>query len=422
MESKSIYLLNDSFAPIIDGVANAVMNYASELTGYGESPVVLTPKSGVCDDSVFPYPVVRYPSIDQTKKIGYYVGVPLSPKIAKIAVESPPAILHAHCPTISFLLARAIRAQRKVPLIFTYHSKYDVNIREALRGKFIQNAVIRAMVDMISTADEIWAVSRGAGESFKSLGFKGDYVLMENGVDMPKGRIEEQKVLKLREKYALSDGVPVFLFVGRMEWYKNQRIILDALKKLKSTGRKFRMIFVGSGTDMEEIQAYSEASGLGKEVVFTGAISDREVLRTFYSAADLFLFPSVYDTNGLVVREAAASSLASVLVRGSCAAENTVDGRNAFLIDESADSLYAMLDRLYGHMDAVKDTGRNAAEDLYISWHDSVGRALERYQIVEERYQKGLYSKKRVSDETLKMRRKVVDFFDNDPHKGKEKP
>ncbi len=422
MNGHCVYLLNDAFPPIIDGVSNAVENYASELYGFGDSPVVLTPKTGKTDDSIYPYPVVRYPSIDQTKRIGYYVGVPLSSRISKITLQSPPTILHAHCPAISLFLARSIRVQKKAPLIFTYHSKYDVNIREAIRGKFIQNAVIRAMVETIAAADEVWAVSKGAGESLKSLGYKGDYVVMENGVDVPKGRADERTIAELRQKYALPENVPVFLFVGRMEWYKNQRIILDALKKLKATGRPFRMLFVGKGTEMEEIRAYAGELGLRDDTVFTGAVTDRELLRAYYSVADLFLFPSVYDTNGLVVREAAASSLPSVLVKGSCAAENTVDGRNAFLIDENADSLYAMLDRLYDKRDGIREVGENAADDLYVSWHDSVSRAKERYGIVEEAYLQGKYSKRKAKDQTLEMRRRIIEFFDNVGHEGKDAP
>lgn len=67
---------------------------------------------------------------------------------------------------------------------------------------------------------------------------------------------------------------------------------------------------------------------------FTSPQYDRSVIRAWYCRGDLFLFPSTFDTNGLVVREAAACELASVLVRGSCAAEDITDGRNGFLIEE----------------------------------------------------------------------------------------
>ena len=72
---------------------------------------------------------------------------------------------------------------------------------------------------------------------------------------------------------------------------------------------------------------------------------DREIVRAWYTRADLLLFPSTFDTNGLVVREAAACGLGSLLVRGSCAAEGITDGRNGILIEENAASLAAVLGR-----------------------------------------------------------------------------
>ena len=80
--------------------------------------------------------------------------------------------------------------------------------------------------------------------------------------------------------------------------------------------------------------------------IFTGAIQDRNKIRAWYCRSDLFLFPSTFDTNGLVVREAAACDLPSVLIRGSSAAEGVKDGCSGFLIDENEQSMYALLDSL----------------------------------------------------------------------------
>jgi len=69
-------------------------------------------------------------------------------------------------------------------------------------------------------------------------------------------------------------------------------------------------------------------------VIFTGAIYDREELRVYYTAGDLFIFPSLYDTNGIVVREAAACGVASVLIKGSCAAEGITHMRTGILTED----------------------------------------------------------------------------------------
>lgn len=78
--------------------------------------------------------------------------------------------------------------------------------------------------------------------------------------------------------FDLPEGVPVFLFVGRMMWYKGLRITLDALKKLKDAGHPFRMVFVGSGGDKDEVVAYANELGLSDCVFFTSPQYDRSVI------------------------------------------------------------------------------------------------------------------------------------------------
>lgn len=159
----------------------------------------------------------------------------------------------------------------------------------------------------------------------------------------------------------------MFLFVGRMMWYKGLKIILDALDTLKRQGTEFRMVFVGNGGDRDEVIAYSERLGLSDCVFFTAPAYDRNVIRAWYCRADLFLFPSTFDTNGLVVREAAACGLGSVLVRGSCAAEDIRDGESGFLIEENAESMARMLTALSRNPEAMQRVGKTAqGRDLYL--------------------------------------------------------
>ena len=172
-------------------------------------------------------------------------------------------------------------------------------------------------------------------------------------------------------------------------WYKGLRIIADALAMQKAQGRDFRMVFIGSGADAQEVQAYIRRLGIEDKCIFTGAIRDRETLRAWYSRADLFLFPSTFDTNGLVVREAAASSLGAVLIAGSCAAEGITHSVNGLLIEENAQSLSACLTQVMQQPQQVAQIGANAARDLYLSWQDAVRAARERYQIVIDRYRSG---------------------------------
>ena len=398
-----VCLLNDSFYPQIDGVANAVLNYAKHIEERGGGAIVVTPTNPAAEDSRFHFPVVRYPSINFAMMEAYRAGIPFSPTVAAKIKERGVTILHSHCPIVSNLLARELRHVMELPLITTYHTKFDVDIRNVIKSEPLRELCIKALVENISASDEVWAVSRGAGDNLRSLGFEGEVIVMQNGVDVPCERVSDEQIRCATAGYDLPEGVPVYLFVGRMMWYKGVQISLDALAKLSAQKKDFRMVLIGKGDDRGDMEAYAKKIGIGDKCIFTGAIYDRDVLRAWYCRADLFLFPSAYDTNGLVVREAAACSLASVLIRGSCAAEDITDGTNGFLIEENAESLYACLEALYDKREQMRQVGERAAEQLYLSWNGAVGRAIERYRVVADRFARGLYPKRRNKMESILM-------------------
>lgn len=384
---KTVCLLNDSFPPLIDGVANTVMNYASEMGNNGYRAVVITPDVPHADDSGFPYPVFRYPSISTDKFHGYPAGIPFSPETADKIRCANIGLFHTHCPVMSTFMARQLRQVAHAPIVFTYHTKFDVDIADVVKNSRLETVCRKILSSNISACDEVWAVSQGAGESLRALGYEGDFIVMPNGVDMPLGKTSPEEICRATADYDLPADVPVYLFVGRMMWYKGIRVILDGLKLLQQAGKPFRMVFIGDGDDLEAIRKYADCCGVAPRCIFTGAIRDRNILRSWYSRADLFLFPSDYDTNGLVVREAAACSVASVLLQGSCAAEGVTDGVNGFLISESGGAMAECLSAL--SLDRMHMVGRQAAEELYISWSSAVHTATERYAVVMERYARG---------------------------------
>lgn len=389
-----VCLANDSFPPQIDGVANATKNYAENILAHKGQVIVATPSYKYNEDELYPYPIVRYPSIPLGKTIGYNAGYPFKRKAMKRVVQFQPDIIHSHCPMISQLFCRELRSLTKKPLVFTYHTKFDIDIKKCLKLKVLQETAINLMIGNIEASDEVWVVSRGAGENLKSMGFKGEYYVMNNGVDIEKKAEDSEIVKKLRDTYGLNDiDVPVFLSVGRMKWYKGHRLTIDALRMLKDSGHDFRMIFVGMGSDFEHIKQYAAERGIIENCIFTGTILDREELRNHYFLADLFIFPSTYDTNGIVVREAAACNLGSVLVKGSCAAEDTSDMQNAVWIDESSESLFSALVGICENREVAHKIGVNAGNELYLSWHDAVLVAENRYREIIKRCSDKKYAK-----------------------------
>lgn len=379
MKKLTIGLFNDSFPPIIDGVSIATYNYARCIHKNHGKAFVATPAYPNIKDE-HPFKVVRYPSFDAGSKIGYRIGNPLSPGTLKKIIKEKPDILHVHCPFASGLLGRFARQYTKKPIIFTYHTKFNIDIEKRVGLAGLRFASIKLVLNNINAADEVWVVSKGAGENLQSLGYKGKYIVMDNGTDFDKRRASEEIIRKLKEHHKITEDETVFAFVGRLMWYKNLKFTIDALVTLANLGYKFKMIFIGEGHDRKEMQKYVAEKGIGKNCIFTGAIRVRENLREYFSITDLFLFPSTYDTNGLVVREAAACSVPSVVIKDSCAAESITDPESGILIEENHDHYVEILVKACQNKDMLKQMGIMAAEHVYLSWDDAIAKAYARYE------------------------------------------
>ncbi len=379
-------LFNDSFPPTIDGVANTVKNYAEVLSDMGCDVTVVTPKYPHVTDN-YNFNVYRYFSINLNKSIGYRAGIPTPVSMGKI-LSKKLDILHVHSPFVSSLMAKSVSIKpHRPPTVFTYHTKFDVDIDARVKNRPIRKIARKIVLANINMADEVWVVTETAAESLRGLGYKGEYIVMENGTDFPKGKLGKDDTDALNKLYNIPENELMFLFVGRMQWYKNIKLIIDSLKEVKNAGISFKVYFVGDGNDKSDIERYIKEINMDDCAFCLGAIYDRKLVRTFFSRADLFLFPSVYDTSGLVVKEAAACACPSLLIEGSAAAEGVEDGFSGFLASETVESCANTI------ISAVKaekltEIGNNALNHVYLSWNDAVGKAYERYEKIIEAWPK----------------------------------
>ena len=278
----------------------------------------------------------------------------------------------------------------RIPTVLTYHTKYEYDFDRRVPIKPARDFAYRFLLNNINAADEVWVTSAGTADSLRKIGYNGDFIVMPNGCDMKKTIIDPKTTAEIKASYGIPQNVPLFIYVGRMIWYKNIKIILDACKMMKNAGRDFRLIMLGFGADENKIKRYYQRLGIADKIINTGKMLNREKMQQHYAAADLLIFPSTFDTNGLVVREAASCATPSLLVKDSCAAEGVTDGINGFLCEESAESIFGKLCEIANKRQLIETVGLGAQKDIYISWNEAVSRAYSRYQIVaDDFYTKG---------------------------------
>ena len=383
---RTVGIFNDSFPPIMDGVAVTVQNSAYWLYHMNQPVCVVTPRAPhyINDE---PYPVYRYSSLPLILRRPYRLGIPEIDLTFQDKLDRVPfGLVHAHCPFTSGHLALRIAHERKIPLVATFHSKYRDDFERSFYNKKIAGLMAKEVIKFYEKADEVWIPQAAVEETIREYGFKGKLVVMENGNDFADTPSKEKFRQEARKDFNLEPDDHVFLFVGQHIWEKNTKMIVDALALIKDLD--FRMFFVGTGYAADDLKQMVADAGLVDKVVFTGMILERELLKKHYAAADLFLFPSIYDNAPLVLREAGALQTPALLIKGSTASEVVTDNVTGFLIDNSANALAAKIRELYNQPDLVKAVGINASKTIARSWENIAIEINDRYNYLMQRKQK----------------------------------
>ncbi len=384
-EKLRVVLFSDNFYPMVDGVIKTVDAYARHLLAQGYQPLVIVPnyKRG---NEKFPYQVLRVPSL-RIPHQEYALGIfPFSRTIRKALQSNAPMIYHTHAP---FMIGQqALRHARanNIPIVTTFHSKYYEDFYENTHSKAIAQWGVRKILRFYRRVDEVWAVSRKTSGTLRHYGYRGDIHVMPNGSDfeIPQNLASHQA--QAREFLKIKDDEPTLLFVGHLIWQKNIKLILSTLEQLDKLDFHYHMIFVGEGGHEKMVRKYAESLNLHGRVTFAGLVKEQALLAGIYATCDLFFFPSVYDNAPLVIREAAALGLPSLLIRGSHSSEIIVDNISGFVEREDKDKLSQKIISIFSNRHHLKEVGDTARATIPMGWDIFVGQAIERYQQIIERY------------------------------------
>ena len=375
-EEASVGLFNDCFPPVMDGVAVCVENYAKWLQKMAGGVKVVTPNVPGTDYSQLPYDVIDYVSIPVPKREPYVTGIAeVDPRFLVNMAKTRFKILHAHCPFATGAAARRLARHLGIPLVATFHSKYRDDFARVL-PKVVVDGVIKYIIDFYERADLVWVPQESVIEVIREYGYKGHVEVMDNGSDLV-ADYPEKFFVEARQALGIKPEEFVMLFVGQHIWEKNPKLVIESLARMSDV--PFRMYFVGTGYAAEDMKHLVSEKGLDNKVTFVGSLTDRAEITRYYAAADLFLFPSLYDNAPLVVREAAALHTPAVMADGATASTILTDGENGFLVKNDPADMEAKLRELAADPERVHRVGVQASRSIVRSWEDCVGEALDRY-------------------------------------------
>ncbi|MCR4327515.1 MAG: glycosyltransferase [Nanoarchaeota archaeon] len=380
---------NDAYPPIMDGVGQVTKNYAYWVGKKLGKSYVITPSIPGRKFVKGEVPIIEYASLPIPGRKPYRYGFPwIDFKFQKELKKIKFDIIHTHCPFVSGSLGLKVAKKLKIPLITTFHTKYLEDFKSITSSKFILKILLKKMVKFYDSADFVWVPNKSTIQTLRDYGYKGKIEVIQNGTDLKTPKNLKPLRKKANNDFGTSDEEFVLMFIGQLKWEKNLGVLIKALEEIAKQKKEFKMIFIGEGHAEEEIKKMLEKKNLGKYVKFLGIVRDRELIKSYFSRANLFLFPSLYDTSPLTIREAAAFNLPTLFIKNSTGSEGIVDWENGFLSKNNHKDYAKKIIEIMENQKRLNYVGKGAHRDLYKTWEEVSKEVAKRYEEVIRAHKK----------------------------------
>ncbi len=300
-----IGIFADSYRPYVSGVVRSLELFRAQFDERGHETFVFAPDYQGTD----PEPgVYRFRSVKAITYPSFRIAIPVSSNLMRRVQDLDLDLIHSHSP---FLMGRAgarCAARLDMPLVFTYHTLYDEYLHYApLGGTRWKRALDLYIRDFCSRCQVIIAPSSGLRDRIRRQGITTRIEVIPTGIPLDSS-IRSPGRDWLRQRLNLDAATPVLLTLGRLGPEKNLPFLLETFRILDRDHPDAVLILVGDGPMRGGLEELSRDMGLSGKVLFTGPVAP-EMTSHCYAGADLFLFASQSETQGLVVLEAKAAGL-----------------------------------------------------------------------------------------------------------------
>lgn len=378
---RTVLMVTNNYFPYQGGVAQSVHVSTQALMACGYKVVIVTLDiAGAKDDPGY---VLRVPSVIQMQFKKNPIALSWRPDayLKKIVDDLRPDILHAHHPWL--LGHSALKAARAVgcPLVFTHHTMYQAYAHYVPLPNSITSFFIKQRVQSYCAhVDHIIAPSQAVAQTL---------LLQENAAAVSIIASPIRACFFSAEKLERQTTQPLKLvYVGRFVPEKNIQAMLDAVALLPED--LYELDCVGYGQLWHELQQYAyETCALNPKRVRFHHKPDEASLVAWYRQADLFLFPSLTDTQGLVLAESMACGTPVIALDGPGQRSIVRNGYNGYIVETSSQmaAIIVFIAAHAQHLKHLSDAARITAREYTIETHAQ--RLTSVYQTVIEQKKRG---------------------------------
>ncbi len=305
-----ILVLTATYTPSLNGVAISTQRSVEELRNKGHRVTVIYPQPKKPmqthrDD-------VQLPSIFLPFLSDYPISIPGLYAIDALFASNTFDIMHVHHPIVWLPWAFRLRNKYRVPVVFTYHTRYPEYVAKFLwffPSKLVKMYMNKYLLAVLNSCDAVIATTKFYRKMLKMQSNSRIYYVSTAALK----KIMQSSVATktLRKRLGLPNDRTILLNVSRHVEEKNLTLLLQAMALLPE---KYVLVLVGEGSYTTNLKQECQRLDLERKVIFAG-LKEQTELAEYYSCADLFVYSSLTDTIGINLIEAFSAGLPVIAVK-----------------------------------------------------------------------------------------------------------
>ncbi|MEY3080018.1 MAG: hypothetical protein RJA94_3 [Pseudomonadota bacterium] len=367
-------LFTGNYNYIKDGVALTLNRLVAFLERRGVPVLVFAP---VAETPAFESvgELVPVPSFAIPTRKEYRIATGLPAAQRKQLEAFRPTLFHIAVPDILGYQALKLAERWNVPVVASYHTRYDTYLRFYGLGLF-EKLGQRYMRNFYNRVRRVYPPSESMAEIIRQDGQSQHVEVWARGVDSELFS-PDKRDMTWRRSLGIADDEVAISFAGRLVKEKNVAIYMRVMNAIAAKGLKVKPLVIGDGPEMATMK-----SGL-RNGVFAGFLHG-EALARAYASSDIFFFPSESETFGNVTLEAMASGLPAVNAIASGSNSLVTEGETGHLVNaRDEQGLAARLETLVRDESLRRTMGEAARQRaLTFSWDHILSGLLDSYRTV----------------------------------------
>ena len=361
-ESMNIAMFTNNYLPFVGGVPLSIDRLYHGLIRRGNRVRIYCPTfCGSTAGNIHP-DIFRCPTLFTDNRINFPIANIFSPALKKSFNNYECSLVHVHHPYWLGSLGLHLARRRGIPVVFTYHTRLERYTHYIpIPGTPLKNLAAHFLIrHFANKCDAIITPTTSTEEYLRNLGVSSIIETIPTGIVIRDySAFSVSEISELRASYACGNE-RLLISVSRMAREKNLDFLIDAVARIKQrTNIPFKCLLVGDGPERQRLEKKVEDIGLQAQIRFTGSLTPQEVI-LHYLAADLFVFASTSETQGMVLVEAMAGGCPVVAVRASGVYDVIKDDFNGYMVPENIENWASKIIDILNSPELLQELSENS--------------------------------------------------------------